>query len=139
MTIKGVGQKILHFSVTKIMIGIIVVSGIVIIGQMGIGQLLGYTSIDNDMKDLITGIVVGILAIFSYALFSKFFERRYVSELSSERFVREVIAGISLGVILQSLTIFVIYLKGGFSIVSVNSFSAASRLAFSHPRTLKSQ
>jgi membrane protease YdiL (CAAX protease family) len=122
MRTKSIGQKILHFSLTKIIIGIIVVGGFVTLGQIGIGKLLNYTTIDKETINLIVGIIVAVLAIFSYTLLFRFYERRIITELSSKGIAKNLILGMFLGAILQSLTILIIYLKGGFSIISVNPF-----------------
>ena len=120
MNPKSIIQKILHFSLTKIIIGIIVVVGVVSIGQIGIGKLLDYTTIDKEIGNLISGIIVAILAIFSYTLLFGFYEKRNIQELASKGIIKNLILGISIGAILQSLTILIIYFKGGFSIISVN-------------------
>lgn len=117
---KTIAQKILHFPLIKIIIGIIVIAGIVAIGQIGVGKLLDFTAIDKEIKNLINGIIVAIFAIFSYTLLFRFYERRNISELASKGIVRNLILGISLGTILQSLTILIIYFKGSFSVISVN-------------------
>jgi uncharacterized protein len=120
MGIKNIGHKVLYFSLTKILIGIIVVGGIVAIGQAGIEKLLINTSIGTDIKNLIIGIIIAILAIFSYTFLFKFYEKRKISELSLKGIGKNLIGGIFLGLILQSLTILVIYLKGGLYIISIN-------------------
>lgn len=114
MVIKNIGHKVLYFSLTKILIGIIVVGGIVVMGQAGVERLLSYTSIGTDIKNLIIGIIIATLAIFSYTFLFKFYEKRNISELSLKGISKNLIAGIILGVILQSLTVLVIYLYGGY-------------------------
>jgi uncharacterized protein len=53
----------------------------------------------------------------------RFYEQRAVSELTTRGLGRNLLTGILLGTILQSLTIFVIYLFGGFAVVAVNPVS----------------
>lgn len=117
---KSIGQKIIYFPLTKIIIGLIVCVVIVSVGQLLVGKLLNLTELDKDIKNLITGIVVAILAIVSYVTLYKFYEKREVTELSKIGLFKSLTIGIVLGVLLQSLTILVIYLKGGYSIVSIN-------------------
>ncbi len=50
----------------------------------------------------------------------KFYENRQIKEFSRKGIFKSLLIGIVLGIILQSLTIMVIYLKGGYSIISVN-------------------
>jgi CAAX protease family protein len=120
MNKKNSGQKILHFPLTKIIIGFIVVAGIVGFGQFLVQKLLGLTSIDKDLKNLTVGIIIAILAIASYSFLYKFYEKRVITEFSKKGITKNIIIGILLGVLLQSLTILVIYLKGGYSVVSIN-------------------
>lgn len=117
---KSIGQKILHFPLTKIVIGLLVCGVIVSLGQFLVGKLLNLTAVDKDLKNLITGFVVAILAIASYTYLFKFYEKRKVSEFSKNGILKSLTIGIILGVVLQSLTILVIYLKGGYSIISIN-------------------
>ncbi|WP_395047646.1 CPBP family intramembrane glutamic endopeptidase [Flavobacterium sp.] len=120
MSKKSIGQKSLHFPLTKIIIGFIVCIGIVRIAQTFIKKLMEITSFDKDFKNLIGGIFVAILAIISYSYLFKFYEKRKITEFSKKGIVKNLTLGIILGTILQSLTIFVIYLKGGYSIISIN-------------------
>ena len=120
MNKKNIAQIFFHFPLTKMLIGFIVVAGIVGLGQSLIQELLGLTSFDKDLKNLISGIVVAILAIISYSLLYKFYEKREVIEFSKKGITKNITIGILLGVLLQSLTILVIYLKGGYSVVSIN-------------------
>lgn len=64
--------------------------------------------------------MVAILALVSYVTLYKFYEKREIKELSKNGLFKSLTIGIILGVLLQSLTILVIYLKGGYSIVSIN-------------------
>jgi membrane protease YdiL (CAAX protease family) len=120
MSKKNIGQKILHFPLTKIIIGFIVCGVIVGFGQTLIQKALELTSIDKDLKNLIRGIFAAILAIISYTYLFKFYEKRKVTEFSKNGIIKNLSIGIVLGVILQSLTIVVIYLKGGYSVMSIN-------------------
>lgn len=117
---KNIGQKILHFPLTKIVIGFIVCAGIVGVGQALIKKLLELTSIHKDIKSLLVGIFVAILAIISYSYLFKFYEKRKITEFSKNGMVKSLTIGIILGAVLQSLTILVIYLKGGYSVISIN-------------------
>jgi len=120
MNKKSIGQKILHFPLTKIIIGLIVCGGIVGVGQILFQKLLELTSIDKDLKNLIGGIFVAILAIISYTYLFKFYEKRKITEFSRKGIVKNLTIGIVIGAILQSLTILIIYLKGGYSVISIN-------------------
>ncbi len=117
---KSIGQKILHFPLTKIVIGTLVYVVIVSVGQLLVRKLLDLSALDKDIKSLVTGLLVAILAIVSYTYLFKFYEKREIKELSKTGLLKNLTIGIVLGGLLQSLTILVIYLKGGYSIISIN-------------------
>lgn len=113
-------KRILFFPLTKIIIGLFVCAGLVSIGQILTEKLLNLTTLDKDVKNLITGVIVAIITIISYTYLFRYYEKRPITELSRVGIFKNLPIGIILGVILQSLTILVIYLKGGYSIVSIN-------------------
>jgi uncharacterized protein len=116
----NLGQRILHFPLTKIIIGLIVCLVIVRVGQAFIQRTLELTSIDGDLKKLIAGAFTATLAIIAYSYLFKLYEKRKITEFSKNNIVKNITIGIVLGVVLQSLTILVIYLKGGYSVLSIN-------------------
>lgn len=117
---KSIGKRILHYPLTKIIIGLVVCVGIVVAGQTLIRKILDFTEINKDLQNLIVGIFVALLAIISYTYLFKFYEKRKITEFSKNGIVKNLAIGIFLGVLLQSLIILVIYLKGGYSVVSIN-------------------
>jgi len=114
-------QKILHFSIVKIIVGIICCAGIVTVAQVGMSKLLSPTSLAKDEKMLLIGIIVAILSIGTYIFLFRYYEKRSITELSIKGLGKNLSIGILLGVLLQSLTILVIYLNKGFTVISVNS------------------
>ncbi|MDX5420121.1 MAG: CPBP family intramembrane metalloprotease [Hymenobacteraceae bacterium] len=116
----SLGQKALHFPLTKIIVGLIVCLVIIRVGQPLVEKVLELTSISNDWAKLIRGAVVAILAIVSYSYLFKIYEKREITEFSKNNILKNITIGIALGVVLQALTILVIYLKGGYSIISIN-------------------
>ena len=116
-------KKILYFPLTKIFIGLIVCGGIINLGQLILIKALSYTSISKDFKDLIGGMLVALLMIVSYIYLYRLYEKRKITEFSKNHIVKSLTTGFVLGALLQSLTIMVIYLKGGYSVLSVNSIS----------------
>ncbi|TCN61048.1 CPBP family intramembrane metalloprotease [Flavobacterium circumlabens] len=116
-------QKIFNFPVTKIILALLTFMAFIIIGQQIAAKLLGMTALDKDFRNLFKGIFVSALAVTSYILFFTYYEKRAVTELSSKRLAQNLIIGTLIGFVLQALTILVIYLSGGFSIVAVNPVS----------------
>ena len=116
---KKFGQKILYSPFVKIIIGIIVCVGVVLLGETLIPILLELTGIEQ-MKPLIVGIFIAVFVIISYSVLYKAFEKRKITEFSRKGIGKNFIVGVMLGVILQSLIISVIYLKGSYTVISVN-------------------
>jgi len=121
MTQVSIAQKVLNFSLVKILVGFIVCAGIVAFAQIGLGKWLAITSIGKDEKMLLIGFIVALLSIGTYTLLFSFYEKRSITELSIKGLGKNLSMGIGLGLVLQSLTILVIYLNKGFTVVSVNS------------------
>jgi membrane protease YdiL (CAAX protease family) len=117
---KSIGQKIIHFPLTKIIIGVLVCGVVLSVGKLAMGKILNLTALDVSIKSLVTALVVAVFAIVSYTYLFKFYEKREVTEFSKKGLFKSLTFGIVLGVVLQSLTILVIYLKGGYSIISIN-------------------
>ena len=116
-------QKILFFPLTKIVIGFIVVTGIYNVSKNFRGGIFKTNLLSLEWNQLITGIIATIVAVFAYIILYHFYEKRKITELSTNKIGWNITVGILLGVILQSLTILVIYLKGGYSVVSINPVS----------------
>jgi len=117
---KSIGQKIVFSPLIKIIAGLIICGGIVVIGQILATNLLEIIGIEENVKDLIVGLVIATLSILSYCYLYRFYEKRKVTEFSKNNIVKNITIGVILGAILQSLIIFVIYLNGGYSITAIN-------------------
>lgn len=113
-------QKILHFSLIKIIIGVIVLLTVVGLGQYATGAFLDFCGVEKFLKNLIVGLVTAVLSLLSYYLLFTALEKRKITELSTIKIGAHLLSGILLGFVLQSLTILVIYLNGGFTITSIN-------------------
>lgn len=116
-------QKVLNFFVVKILVALSFCISIVILVQLGLSKLLALTSISKEEKILWVGIAVALFSVSTYVFLFRFYEKRNIIELSTKKLTQNLLVGISLGVGLQSLTILVIYLKGGFTVSSVNSIT----------------
>ena len=117
----SVTQKILHFSIVKILIAFVFCAGVVAFAQLGMIKTLTMINMSKEAKMLLSGIVVALLSLLTYAVFVRYYEKRIITELSVKGIGKNLSIGICLGVVLQSLTILVIFLNKGFTVVSVNS------------------
>lgn len=116
-----IGLTILKFPLTRIIIGVVIIVAAFSLSQNLIGKLLYQASLGREFFYLTKSTIPTVLVVFVYILLFRFYERRKVTELSFNRISRYFTLGVLLGVVLQSLTILVVYLKGGFIVESVNS------------------
>lgn len=116
-------QKISNSSIIKAVLALLLFMAVVIIGQQIASKLLSLTPFDKNFRNLLKGLLVSSACILSYILFFKKFEKRDIAEFSSKGLAKNIIGGILIGFVLQSLTILVIYLNGSYSIVAVNPIS----------------
>ncbi len=116
-------QKIFNSPVTKILLALLVFMAVVIIGQQLAAKLLSLTPLDKNVRNLLKGLFVSSAAIFSYILFFKKYEKRTVTEFGTKGLAKNIIGGIVIGFVLQSLIILVLYLNGNYSILNVNPIS----------------
>lgn len=117
-----IGQRILHFPLTKILAGVIICAAIPAGLTIGAKSLFKALLLNNEIADILGGMTVASAVIVCYMVLFKFYETRKITEFSGNKLAMNLILGIALGVILQSLTILVIYLNKGFTIISINSF-----------------
>ena len=120
---KSIVEKILYFPLTKIIMGLIFIVLIYAASLYFLRELFKLSSMSNELNSFFTGAISSVLAIFLYIKFYGYYEKREVTEFSAHGIISNLATGILLGMLLQSLTIFVIYLKGGFTIISVNTLS----------------
>jgi uncharacterized protein len=120
ITLREAAQRFLMFPLTRILVGVILISIIVGFSQTGMRSLLDHTEISPRIKTLLTGIMTGALSLLIYYFLFKFYEKRRITELSGRGLVKQLFTGACLGAFLHCLTILVIWLRGGFTIVSVN-------------------
>lgn len=116
-------QKIFNSPVTKIILALLVFMAVVIIGQQIAAKLLSLTSLDKNIRNLLKGLFVSSSAIFTYILFFKKYEKRAITEFASKGIVKNILGGILIGFILQTLIILVMYLNGNYTVINVNPIS----------------
>jgi len=116
-------KNIIYFPLTKIILSVLVVAGSVALGEWISRSLLDKIQIQDDFKNLITAIIDVLMALLSYILLFRSYEKRNITELSFESSLKNSVIGFLAGFILQSLLILVIYIAGGYSITRVNPVS----------------
>lgn len=116
-------QKILSFFLTKIIIGLTIIAGLVILAESFGRPLLDKTTLADPSKDLIIAILNSALALTGYILLFRIYEKRPIRELSIQGFGKNTALGLLTGFSLQSLIILVIYMAGVYSIIRYNPVS----------------
>ena len=117
-------QKILKSALVRIILGLIICFGALIIGQQIFLKIPGVDALSANVRNLMKGIFVSALVISSYWLFYSKYEKRKITELSTKGIGKNLLAGIVIGSGLQTLTILVIFIYGSFTIIAVNPFSS---------------
>lgn len=114
-------KKILNHPATRIILGLLICMIVFIATQNISARLLKDTG--KELRNLVKGILASIAVISTYHLFFRWIEKRAVTEISAKNIVKNLGLGILIGLSIQCLTIFVIYLNHGFKVVSVNPVS----------------
>jgi uncharacterized protein len=122
MSGNNIFNKILSFFITKIIIGIAAIAGVVILIESAFRPLLEKIKISDELINGIIGISEAAAAVFIYIFLFSFYEKRKITELSYSSFGSNANLGFFTGFILQSLFIFVIFIAGTYTIVQVNPF-----------------
>lgn len=116
-------QKTFNSPITKIILALLTFMAVVIISQQIAVKLLALTPLEKDYRNLLKGLFVSALCIFSYILFFKRYDKRTIEEFSRKGIAKNLILGTLIGFTLQSLTILVIYLNGNYSVLNINPIS----------------
>ncbi|MEO8764674.1 MAG: CPBP family intramembrane glutamic endopeptidase [Ginsengibacter sp.] len=116
-------QKITNFFLIKIIIGILTVGGSVVFVEFAGRQLLEKAQITGDLQNVTIGLAQAAIALLSYVLLFRYYEKRRIKELRLRALPANALLGCLMGLILQSLIILVLYVAGGYSIASVNPVS----------------
>jgi membrane protease YdiL (CAAX protease family) len=117
-------SKIFSFFFTKIIIGIAVIGGSVAFTEWFGRLLLDKTRLDDYSKNIIIAFSDAAIALLSYTLLFRAYEKRPIKELSRSLFVKNALAGFAIGFGLQSLFVLVLYMAGGYVVTGVNPASS---------------
>ncbi len=116
-------SRFLYFPVTKIFIGLVTVVVATLLVQFGAEAILKFTVLNNDLKSLIVSVLVAAAALTTYLYLFRFYEKRKIQELSTSHFWYNSLTGASIGFLILSLVILVIYIGDSYTILSVNPIS----------------
>jgi uncharacterized protein len=113
-------KKALYFPLTRIIIGIIALVLPFILTRSFVSWLR-IEVLSREWASLITAVAVAITTITVYRYLFKKYENRQVSELRMGNAAYLLFLGLLLGLLLQSLTILVMYFAGSYTITGFNS------------------
>ena len=118
------GNRILQFGLTRIVLGVVTIVGVGILTNFIVLGLYGALGIDAAQDSLHYVIPLVIAVHFTYVGFVRLVERRRADELSGKGAVRETGAGIAVGAGLLTATIGIVAALGYYQVTGSNPVSA---------------
>lgn len=116
-------KKFIQSPYTRMTAGILLVVALVILAQLITRTLVQEVPIGKDYKHLIVSIFTAAAALGGYVLLYRKYEKRQITELKFTGFGFNAGVGFLTGAGIQVLVIFVLFLSGGYMIISVNPVS----------------
>jgi uncharacterized protein len=116
-------SRVLHFPVTKIIIGLVAVIVVTASVQIGAQAFLKYTALNEDFQKLVVAILASAAALVTYIYLFKFYEKRKIEELSTSHFWLNSLIGFFTGFLILSIVILVMYFGKAYTILSINPVS----------------
>ncbi|NDV44309.1 CPBP family intramembrane glutamic endopeptidase [Flagellimonas sediminis] len=115
-------KRVLHFPITKIIIGIVVCFSLFVLIQNFVLKPFLYSIIqDKSIADPIIHCVSLIVLLVSYYYLFRFYDKRKITELSTKYLLKEMLGGFFLGFFTISLSIFILYLLGSYQVISFST------------------
>ena len=115
-------QKVLHFPITKIIIGIVTCFSLFVIIQNFVLKPFFYGIIqDKSIADPIIHCLSLIVLLVSYYYLFHFYDKRKITELSTKYLLKEMFGGFFLDFITISLSIFILFILGYYQVLSIST------------------
>lgn len=115
-------KRVLHFPVTKIIIGISVCFSLFVVIQIFVLKPFIYSIIvDKSIADPIIHCVSTILLLVSYYYLFRLYDKRKITEVSLKHLPKELFGGFIFGFLTISLSIFILYLLGNYWVISITT------------------
>jgi membrane protease YdiL (CAAX protease family) len=129
-------HKIFHFFLTKIVIGIVIIGGLVAMVEWA-GNFLDFFHLTAGAKNTLISVADGAITWAAYIVVFRIYEKRKITEFRMSSLGKSAAMGLILGLGLQSFFILVIYLAGDYAIFKINpvgylseSFAASLKAGF---------
>lgn len=115
-------KRVLHFPITKIIIGIVVPFSVFVIIQNFVLKPFFYSIIqDKSIANPIIHCISTIVLLAAYYYLFRFYDKREITELSKRFFFKEMFGGFFFGFFTISLSIFILYLLGYYQVISIST------------------
>ncbi|NOU39629.1 MAG: CPBP family intramembrane metalloprotease [Ferruginibacter sp.] len=115
-------KRVLHFPITKIIIGIVVCFSLFVVIQNFVLKPFFYSIIqDKNIANPIIHCLSLIVLLVSYYYLFHFYDKRKITELSIKYLLKEMFGGFFLGFFTISLSIFILYLLGYYQAISIST------------------
>ena len=124
MKTNNIGSKILHFPLTKILIGFFLIAGLSGGFQLGAGKLLENLGFDKGLTGLFSSMVAAVVALLSYRFLFRWYEKRSIEEIGDLNLGKNLLIGFSLGFVLMSSTILVMFFNSSYKILAMNPIAS---------------
>jgi membrane protease YdiL (CAAX protease family) len=124
METQTVLPKFLSFFLTKIIIGVSFIVGVVVLVEWSGRSLLASTQFSENFRSIILAIAESALALWTYTFLFRVYEKRKIGELRTDAFRKNAVIGFTTGFVLQSIFILIIYLTGNYSVIRINQVSS---------------
>ena len=115
-------QRVLHFPITKIIVGIVVPFSLFVIIQNFALKPFFYSIIpDKNIANPIIHCISFLVLLVGYYFLFRFYDKRKITELSLAYLPKELLGGFILGFSSISLSIFILYLLGYYQPMSITT------------------
>lgn len=115
-------KRVLHFPITKIIIGIVVCFSLFVVIQNFVLKPFFYSIIlDKSIADPIIHCLSLIVLLVSYYYLFRLYDKRKITELSTTYLLKEMFGGFFSGFVTISLSIFILYLLGYYQAISIST------------------
>lgn len=121
MAKESIGKRILHFSITRIIIGLVACLSVYILTYSLLDKVLFSSDFfGKDISNIIISVVLSIVLLSTYFGIYSWLEKRPITELGTKNLGKSLLWGILIGTIVLSFAILFIYLMGGYTILGIN-------------------
>ncbi len=115
-------KRMLHFPMTKIIIGIVVCFSLFVLSQNFVLKPFFYSIIqDKSIADPIIHCFSIIILLASYYYLFRLYDKRKITELSIKHLLKEMFGGFFFGFFTISLSIFILYVLGYYQVIGIST------------------